>query len=186
MGRRRHLQSERRQADASRTITSCRPRRATLKIAWRTTARWFPFLAAISKCRPGIRAASPSWTSPMRRTRLKSPTSIVARLIPKCWCWAASGLRIGTTATSMVRKLPAAWISFELTPTKFLTQNEIDAAKTVHVIRAECAKSAKDRMALAADRRQGLSGSVIALASLAGRQARQSPKSRSGAPKPRT
>ncbi len=28
--------------------------------------------------------------------------------------------------------MPAAWTSFELTPTKFLTQNEIDAAKTVH------------------------------------------------------
>ena len=70
--------------------------------------------------------------------------------------------------------------TFELTPTKFLTQNEIDAAKAFQSIRAERAKSAKDRMAGAVDRRQGLSGSVIALASLAGRQARQSPKSRSG------
>ena len=66
------FQFEGQQAELSRATTSCRRRRATVKTVWRITVRWFRFPAAILKCRPGIRAASPSWTSPTRSIRLKS------------------------------------------------------------------------------------------------------------------
>ena len=56
---------------------------------------------------------------------------------------------------------------FELTPTKFLTQNEIDAAKSVAGSGAERAEPAEDRVAAAAGRGQGVRGSVGAIAGAA-------------------
>ena len=118
---------------SSRATTSCRPPRATARTVWRTTARSFRFPAATSKCRPGTRAASPSWTSPTRSIRLRSPISIAGRLIQRCSCsavdWSAYWYNGHIYASEIARGLDI----FELTPTKFLTQNEIDAAKTVRV-----------------------------------------------------
>ena len=53
-------------------------------------------------------------------------------IIQTCSCLAATGRRTGTTATS-TSEIARGLDIFELTPTKFLTQNEIDAAKTVRV-----------------------------------------------------
>ncbi len=63
------------------------------------------------KCRPGIRAASPSWTSPTRNIRLKSAISIGDRLIRSCSCSAATGPPTGTTATFTLRRSLAVWTS---------------------------------------------------------------------------
>ena len=56
---------------------------------------------------------------------------------------------------------------FELTPTKYLTQNEIDAAKTVQVAELQCAEPAEDRVAPPAGRGKGLRRSVGAFAFIA-------------------
>ena len=45
----------------------------------------------------------------------------------------ATGRHIGTTASIYGSEIARGLDVFELTPTKFLTQNEIDAAKTVRV-----------------------------------------------------
>ena len=46
---------------------------------------------------------------------------------------AATGRRTGTTATSSARRSRRGLDIFELTPSRFLSQNEIDAAKLVHL-----------------------------------------------------
>jgi hypothetical protein len=56
---------------------------------------------------------------------------------------------------------------FELTPTKFLTQNEIDAAKTVQVSELNVQNQAKNRVAAKAGRGKGVRRSVRAFASAA-------------------
>ena len=58
---------------------------------------------------------------------------------------------------------------FELTPTKDLTQNEIDAAKTVRVSELNVQNQQTDRVAAKAGRREGLPRPVGAVAGFGGR-----------------
>ena len=64
---------------------------------------------------------------------------------------------------------------FQLTPTQFLTQNEIDAAKTVRW-EPECAEPAKDRVAGKAGGGESLSGPVVEVAGSACRSNRKAPE----------
>ena len=80
---------------------------------------------------PGIRGG-PWWTSPTQRIIRMRRTS-TAPIDPKMLVLAASGRHIGTTAPFTSSEIARGLDVFELTPSKFLTQNEIDAAKTVRV-----------------------------------------------------
>ena len=117
----------------SPATTSCPPPRATPKTASPTTARSSPSPAATSKCRPGTRAASPSWTSPTPPTPSRSPTSTAAPSNPKTLVlggdWSAYWYNGNIYGSEIARGLDV----FQLTPSKFLTQNEIDAASLVQV-----------------------------------------------------
>jgi len=62
---------------------------------------------------------------------------------------------------------------FELTPTQFLTQNEIDAAKTVRVAELNV-QTSKNRVACAVRRGEGVPRSVDAVTGFAGRANRSS------------
>ena len=88
--------------------------------------------AATSWCRRGIRAASRCSTGPMRRTRRRSRSSIAVRSTRPTWSSGGSGRRTGTTARSSSSEIARGLDIFELQPSAFLSQNEIDAAKSVH------------------------------------------------------
>ena len=90
----------------------------------------------------GIRCS----TSPIRRIRRRSPTSTAGRSTRASWSSAATGRRTGTTATSTAPRSPAASTSSSCTPSAYLTQNEIDAAKLVRS-RVQSAEPAEDRLA---------------------------------------
>ena len=63
---------------------------------------------------------------------------------------------------------------FELTPTKFLTQNEIDAAKTVRVAELNVQNQQKIAWPCDSGRGEGVCGSVGAVAGFAGGSNRSS------------
>ena len=88
--------------------TRCRRRRPSRRTASRTTARSSRCRAATSWCRPGIRAASRCSTSPTRRSRSRSRSSIAARSVPSSWSPAGTGRPTGTTATSTAPRSRAA------------------------------------------------------------------------------
>ncbi len=71
------------------------------------------------------RAAPRCSIGPIRRTRSRSRSSIAARA-------AATGRRTGTTASSSSSDEQRGMDIHELTPSPYLSQNEIDAAKSVH------------------------------------------------------
>ena len=60
-------------------------------------------------------------------------SSTAARWIPPRWATAARGRSTGTTATCISSEIGRGLDIFELTPSAFISQNEIDAAKSVHL-----------------------------------------------------
>ena len=132
LGRGRHLHPRQRQADPRRPTTRCPRRRPRSRTASPTTARWFRSPAATSWCRPGTRAASPSWTSPTQRIPYeiayfdRGPVDPDKHIIGGAWsAYWYNGYIYGSEIARGVDV-------FKLVPSKFITQNEIDAANQVH------------------------------------------------------
>ena len=133
LGRRRHLRHRRSQAPFRAATTRCRRRRPSRRTASRTTARSSRFLDATSWCRRGTKAASRYSTSRIPRSRSRSRTSIAVRSTPANLIlggfWSAYWYNGRIYGSEIARGLDV----FTLTPSEYLSQDEIDAASAVHL-----------------------------------------------------
>ena len=160
MGRRRDLRHRRSQAAVRAATSRCRRRRPSRRIASRTTDRSSRCRAATSWRRRGTRAAFRSSTSPTRPIRSRSPSSIAGRstrtkLITGGF-WSAYWYNGNIYGTEIARGLDV----FKLTPSEYLSQNEIDAASLVHSTEFNAQAPATDYVAADIGRRSRVSRSA--------------------------
>ena len=97
--------------------------------------------------RRGTRAASRCSTSPTRQSRSRSRSSTAARSMPSTSSPPATGRATGTTATSTATEIARGIDVFRLTPSEYLSQNEIDAAAAGPDERVQRAAAAARRLA---------------------------------------
>ena len=147
LGRQRHLRHRRSQAAVRRLLqdAGAADRAGELRRAQRLAhsgAR-----AATSWCRRGIRAASRCSTSPTRRKPVEiaffDRGPIDAKQLITGGYWSAYWYNGHIYGAEIARGLDV----FKLTPSEYLSQNEIDAATLVRVERVQRAAAAADRLA---------------------------------------
>ena len=131
LGRRRDLRHRRPEAPVPRLLQDAGGRRPSRRTASPTTARSSRCRGATSWCSRGTRAACRCSTSPIRRTRSRSRSSIAARSTARSWSPAGTGPATTTTASSMPPRSRAGMDILRLVPGEHLTQNELDAASLV-------------------------------------------------------
>ena len=108
LGRRRDLRHRRSQAALRQLLQDAGGANRAGELRGAQRRARFRCPGATSWSRRGIRAASRCSISPTRRIRSRSRSSIAARSTPSRSSPAATGRRIGTTATSTARRSPAA------------------------------------------------------------------------------